>query len=85
MKPLLMAGFLLAVLFLQSPSFAQDTEEYRSDTTHLKLTTNVETISSGTVMLKAKVDWMVCEKTCIPETAELSLSLPANLEINTDE
>ena len=166
MKPLLMAGFLLAVLFLQSPSFAQDTEEYRSDTTHLKLTTNVETISSGTpfkvfldfdltegwhtyadppgdsglpvrvawalppdfkagaiewlpvttyedfgiitygysgkvslpititppdntpsgtVMLKAKVDWMVCEKTCIPETAELSLSLPANLESNTDE
>ena len=157
MKSLLMAGFLLAVLFLQSPSFAQDTEEYRSDMTRLKLTTNVETIPSGapfkvfldfdltegwhtyadpsgdsglpvrvawtlppdfkagaiewppaetykdfgfttygysgkvslpititspkktpsgTVTLTAKVDWMVCEKTCIPESAEFSLSLP---------
>ena len=40
---------------------------------------------SGTVMLKTRVDWMVCEKTCIPETAEFSLSLPLNLESNTNE
>ena len=152
-----LALLLLGLIFLQGPSFAQDSEEYSSDMTRLKFTTNVETISSGTpfkvfldydltegwhtyadppgdsglpvriawtlppdfkagaiewpptetyedfgfttygysdevslpitittpdntpsgtVMLTAKVDWMVCEKTCIPESAEFSLSLP---------
>tara|TARA_Y100000780_G_scaffold232393_1_gene263434 strand:- start:751 stop:1023 length:273 start_codon:yes stop_codon:yes gene_type:complete len=42
------AFLLFGLMFLQAPSFALDTEEYRSDTTHLKLTTNIETISSGT-------------------------------------
>lgn len=153
------AFLLFGLMFLQAPSFAQDAEEYRSDTTHLKLTTNAESISSGTpfkvflgfdltegwhtyadppgdsglpvrvawrlppdfkagaiewfpvttykdfgfttygysgkvslpititppkdtssgtVMLTAKVDWMVCEKICIPESAEFSLSLPVS-------
>ena len=157
MKALLVVSFCLAALFSIMPSFAQDTEEYRSDSTKLKLRTDVEALQldtpfkvfldfdltegwhtyadppgdsslpvrvawtlppdfkagaiewpptetykdfgfttygysgkvslpititppkdtpSGTVMLTAKVDWMVCEKTCIPESAELSLSLP---------
>jgi thiol:disulfide interchange protein DsbD len=160
------AFLLFGLIFLQGPSLAQDTEEYRSDMTRLKLTTNVETISSGTpfkvfldfdlmegwhtyadppgdsglpvriawtlppafkagaiewpstetyedfgfttygysgkvslpvtimppkntpsgtYMLTAKVDWMVCEKTCIPESAEFSLSLPVDEESNSNE
>ena len=35
-----------------------------------------ENTPSGIVMLKAKVDWMVCNQTCIPETAILTLSVP---------
>jgi hypothetical protein len=151
------ALLLFGVWFLQTPSFAQDTDGFRSEFTQVKLRTDSGTISSGTpfkvfldfdlaegwhtyadppgdsglpvriawtlppdfkaggiewppaetyedfgfttygysgkvslpititppkntpsgtVMLKAKVDWMVCEKTCIPESAELSLSLP---------
>ena len=151
------AFLLFGLIFLQAPSFAQETDGFRSEFTQVKLRTDSGTISSGTpfkvfldfdlaegwhtyadppgdsglpvriawtlppdfkagaiewpptetykdfgfttygysgkvslpititppdntpsgtVMLKAKVDWMVCEKTCIPESAELSLSLP---------
>lgn len=152
-----LALLLLGLALLQTPSFAQETDGFRSEFTQVKLRTDIEAISSGTpfkvfldfdltegwhtyadppgdsglpvriawtlppdfkagaiewpptetykdfgfttygysgkvslpititppdntpsgtVMLKAKVDWMVCEKTCIPESAELSLSLP---------
>tara|TARA_R110001592_G_scaffold31482_1_gene110938 strand:+ start:11683 stop:12201 length:519 start_codon:yes stop_codon:yes gene_type:complete len=156
-----LAFLLVGLLFLQTPSFAQETGGFRSDFTRLELKTNIENIQSGapfkvfldfdlaegwhtytdppgdsglpvrvawtlppdfkagaiewppaetyedfgfttygysekvtlpimitppenapsgTVMLKAKVDWMVCEKTCIPESAELALSLPVTAQ-----
>ena len=39
-------------------------------------------MSSNHVTLKAKIDWMVCKDTCIPETAELALILPVGVDIN---
>jgi DsbC/DsbD-like thiol-disulfide interchange protein len=34
----------------------------------------------GTVTFKAAAHWLVCEKTCIPESAELALSLPVAVQ-----
>ena len=41
-----------------------------------------ENMSSNDVTLKTKIDWMVCKDTCIPETAELSLTLPVEVGLN---
>lgn len=35
-------------------------------------------IAAGEVTLKAKAEWLMCEKSCIPGSADLSLTLPAS-------
>lgn len=48
-----------------------------SDTARFPVTITVpDTIKGDTVTLTAAADWLVCEEICIPETADLTLTLP---------
>src|SRR5437660_11052217 len=53
----------------------------------IKQVTTAKNFTNSTVKLSAKVNWLVCEKICIPGDAVLGLSLPSaatNSPANTD-
>jgi len=35
-----------------------------------------EALASGTIEIKASVEWLVCEEVCVPEDAELAITMP---------
>jgi thiol:disulfide interchange protein DsbD len=50
---------------------------YDGEVLHLvRLRTPPNAAKSGSVILRAKADWLVCSDVCIPESAELALTLP---------
>ncbi len=50
---------------------------YENEVLHLvTLTTVPDFLSGRDVTLTARADWLVCKETCIPEGADLSLTLP---------
>lgn len=53
---------------------------YSNESFHLVEITPAKDISSQPQTLVAKASWLVCEDTCIPEEAELTLTLPVNAE-----
>jgi thiol:disulfide interchange protein DsbD len=44
------------------------------------ITTDPDFLSARTVTLSARADWLVCKEICIPEGADLSLTLPVNAD-----
>nr|WP_303657329.1 thioredoxin family protein [Asticcacaulis aquaticus] len=48
---------------------------YSSETFLLAKLTNGSALTSGVLPVKARVDFLVCEKVCVPETVNLSLDL----------
>jgi thiol:disulfide interchange protein DsbD len=50
---------------------------YENEALHLvTLTTVPDSLSGREVTVKARADWLVCKETCIPEGADLALTLP---------
>lgn len=50
---------------------------YQGEVLHLVELTASPTLALGSpAMLKARADWLVCKETCIPEGADLALTLP---------
>ena len=51
---------------------------YEGEVLHLVTLQTPATFKAGeTVLLRAKADWLVCSDVCIPESADVSLALPA--------
>jgi len=60
---------------------------YHDEVLLIQQITPAKNITSSTVKLSAKVNWLVCEKICIPGDAVVTLSLPSaatNSPANTD-
>ena len=60
---------------------------YHAEVLLIQQITPAKNVTSSTVKLSAKVNWLVCEKICIPGDAVVTLSLPSaatNSPANTD-
>ncbi|HEX4859017.1 MAG TPA: protein-disulfide reductase DsbD domain-containing protein, partial [Usitatibacteraceae bacterium] len=58
---------------------------YEGEVLHLvRIDTPAGPRTGGTAQFKAKADWLVCSDICIPESAELTLSLPARASLEVD-
>lgn len=53
---------------------------YNNESFHLVEITPPQDLAVQTQSLSAKASWLVCEETCIPEQADLTLTLPVSLE-----
>ncbi len=52
---------------------------YEGEVLHLVTLTPAQALAAGTpVKLAARADWLVCRETCIPEGADLTLTLPVD-------
>lgn len=49
---------------------------YENEVLHLVTLTPPDNLPAGTVLLKARVDWLECEDICVPGQAEVALELP---------
>ncbi len=58
---------------------------YEGEVLHLvDLTTDRTVALGGSIALNARADWLVCKETCIPEGADLTLTLPVASSADSD-
>ena len=58
---------------------------YEGEVLHLvDLTTDRTVAPGGNITLNARADWLVCKETCIPEGADLTLTLPVAASADPD-